>query len=170
VDLRRLGLDDDRSTFSCGDAQLDEFFRTRAGQNQFKHQASVTYVLADGADIAGFVTVVPGTVRRDDLGAANRRLPQGALPVLVLARMGVSTSHQRKGLGDRLLGKVTELALALVRDVGCVGIIVDSKPDARGFYERYGFAWLGGEMSSDIARGFLATRTIQAAVPNPSPK
>jgi GNAT superfamily N-acetyltransferase len=163
VELRSLVEEDDRQGFSCGDAQLDDFFRARAGQSQFKHRASATYVLASPGVIAAFVTVVPGTARRDELGPTFQRLPPSPLPVLVLARMGVSTAHQRTGLGERLLGKVVSLALGLSRDVGCVGVVVDAKVAARGFYERFDFTWLPDQPRADLVRGFLSIRTIEAA-------
>ena len=164
MELRRLRPDDDRASFTCGDAQLDDFLRARAGQHQFKYRASVTYVLVDDGAIAAFVTVLPGTVRREDLGPSSGRLPPGTLPVLLLARMGVSTARQRTGLGERLVVKVLGLALDLARDVGCVGVVVDAKAAARGFYDRFDFRWIDHEPRIDgVAKGFLPTGTIAAA-------
>ena len=169
MELRRLHPDDDRATFSCGDAQLDEFLQARAGQYQFKHRASVTYVLADDGTIAAFVTVLPGTVRREELGPSSRRLPPGPLPVLLLARMGVRTARQRIGLGERLVTKVLDLALDLARDVGCVGVVVDAKASARGFYERFDFRWIDDQTRADaVAKGFLPIETIAAAAAAPT--
>lgn len=163
MDLRRLEPDDRREAFSCGDSQLDAFFRERAGQN-LRHRANATYVVVDGAEIVAFVTVVPGTVRREDLGASSRRLPSGALPVLLLARMGVSVSRQKSGLGAQLLRKVLELAAALARDVGCIGVVVDAKHGARAFYESFDFRWLDVQPRADLTRGFLPIQTIEDAL------
>jgi GNAT superfamily N-acetyltransferase len=110
------------------------------------------------------VTVVPGVVRRDDLGTAFQRLPPSPLPVLVLARMGVSTPRQRTGLGERPLAKVLSLAASLSRDVGCVGVVVDAKHEARGFYERFDFVWLPNQASTDDLPGVLPIGTIEAAL------
>jgi hypothetical protein len=41
-----------------------------------------------------------------------------------------------------LLRHVLELALAMADLVGCVGVVVDAKPDARAFYEKLGFTVL----------------------------
>jgi GNAT superfamily N-acetyltransferase len=164
VELRKLLKTDDRTRFSCGDPSLDDFFRSRAGQSQFRDRAAVSYVLVDAGDIAGFVTVLPGAIRREDLGPAHRRLPRSALPVLVLARMGVHKDHQRAGLGSRMLAKVLELAIELSREVGCVGVIVDAKTGARSFYERYGFVWVPMQIANDLTRGFLPVQTIEDAI------
>jgi GNAT superfamily N-acetyltransferase len=78
--------------------------------------------------------------------------------------MGVSTARQRTGLGERLVVKVLGLALDLARDVGCVGVVVDAKAAARGFYDRFDFRWIDHEpRSNGVAKGFLPTGTIAAA-------
>jgi predicted N-acetyltransferase YhbS len=163
VDLRRLEPGDDRAPFSCGEPHLDTYLREHAGQAQFKHRASATYVLTEDSRVIGYVTVVPGTIRRDDLNNSFRRLPPGAMPVLILARMAVSTDYQRRGLGERLIIKVLSLALDMARDLGCVGVVVDAKSTARAFYDRYDFQWLPEQPRADAIRGFLPIRTIEAA-------
>jgi hypothetical protein len=66
--------------------------------------------------------------------------------------------------GGRLLAKVCELAIGLSRDVGCVGLVVDAKEAARGFYERYDFVWLPAPVAEGVTRGFLPIQTIEAAL------
>ncbi len=44
VEIRPLRQEDDRSGFSCGQADLDRFFQHYAGQNQFKLHLAVSYV------------------------------------------------------------------------------------------------------------------------------
>jgi GNAT superfamily N-acetyltransferase len=161
VELRSLREGDDRSQFTCGDLALDDFFRSRAGQSQFRHRASVTYVLANADGILAFATVLPGTIRRDELGQGFKRLPPSALPVLILARMAVSSASQGLGLGARLLAHVFHLALDIVERVGCVGVIVDAKEAAVGFYEKYDFIWLAGSNAPGLKRGFLPIQTIE---------
>ena len=53
MEFRILRKDDDRSRFTCGNEVLDEFFRRYAGQNQFRHQIGVTYVLVEAAELLG---------------------------------------------------------------------------------------------------------------------
>lgn len=168
MELRKLREDDDRASFGCGDSALDDFFHTRAAQSQFRHRVSVTYVLVDANAIVGFVTVLPATIRRDELGPPFKRLPPSALPVLLIARMGVHSDRQRGGLGGRLLGHVCELALNLAATVGCVGVLVDAKDAAHDFYDERDFVWLPGSTQPGFTRGFLPIRTIELAQQVPS--
>jgi GNAT superfamily N-acetyltransferase len=141
IELRALHEGDDRSQFRSGDADLDRFFQKFAGQNQFRLYLGVTYVAVDGRRIVGFATVAPGHIEIDGLPAAARKnLPRYPLPLLRLARLGVDQSVQRQGLGAQLLRFVLRLALSMASDYGCIGVVVDAKPDAIGFYAQYGFS------------------------------
>lgn len=77
VEIRALARDDDRSDFSCGQADLDRFFEHYAGQNQFKLHLAVTYVALVDGRVAGFATVAPASIERASLPSARlrKRLP-----------------------------------------------------------------------------------------------
>jgi len=146
LEIRPLAVDDDRSRFSCGQADIDRFFQHYAGQNQFKLHLAVTYVAIAKGHVLGFATVAASSIERRSLPSARmrRRLPGYPLPVLRLARLGVDTRAQGLGVGRALLGHVLGLALDQRDRFGCVGVVADAKPDAIAFYERYGFAALEG--------------------------
>lgn len=69
----------------------------------------------------------------------RRRLPGYPLPVLRLARLAVDQRMRRQGVGRQLLRAVLLLAREMAGRFGCVGVLVDAKPDALDFYRRYGF-------------------------------
>lgn len=164
--IRPLRQDDDRATFTCGQADLDRHFQHYAGQNQFKLGLSVTYVAVAGGVIVGFATVSVGSIERASMpGAASlRRLPAYPLPVLRLARLGVSTVARGQGVGAALLRHVLRLAQSLRETAGCVGVVTDAKPDAVTFYGRYGFTPLEGVVSGTVhgepTPMFLALQSI----------
>lgn len=146
VEIRPLAKDDDRSPFSCGQADLDRFFEHYAGQNQFKLHLSVTYVAVVETRIVGFATLAPSAIERESVPSAGlrRRLPAYSPPVLRLARLGVDTHAQGLGIGKALLRHVLKLALEQRERLGCVGVVTDAKPEAVGFYESLGFVPLSG--------------------------
>ena len=170
MEIRALRPTDDRSQFQSGDPDLDRFFRTFAGQNQFKHYIGVTYVAAGDQRSLGFATVAPGHVDVDGLPAgARKKLPRYPLPVLRLARLAVDQSVQGQGLGGQLLRFVFRLAHSMAKDYGCVGIVVDAKPKAVDFYLRYGFIPVEAVEGQSEARPqptamFLAMRAIAGAI------
>lgn len=141
IEVRQLRRDDDRSRFRSGDAALDLFFAKYAAQNQFRHHIGTTYVATEQGAIAGFATVAPASIQVDQLPLDQRhRFPQYPLPVLRVARLAVAESAQHRMVGSQLLRAVCLLAKEMASQLGCIGIVVDAKPGAVGFYARYGFA------------------------------
>jgi predicted N-acetyltransferase YhbS len=91
------------------------------------------------------------------------------MPVVVLARLAVASDLQRGGIGQALMRFTFETAIDQSERIGCVGVAVDSKPDAVRYYERFGFKSFDRTgPRSDIVPMFLGLRTIQSAmVPEP---
>ncbi len=156
VEIRALQEDDDRSAFRSGDAALDLYFHAYAGQNQFRHHIGVTYVAALGHRILGFVTVCTATLDAEELSSGHR-MPPYPLPVLRVARLATDERARGRRVRRALLQFSIELAERQRDEVGCVGVLVDAKPDAVAFYERFGFIAL------DALTG------LALAVPRPIP-
>ena len=170
VRVRRLEHRDDRSGFRSGNIDLDRFFQRYAGQNQFRHHVGTTYVAVQGDHISGFVTVSSGEMVAEKLAKRLRkRLPAYPLPILRLARLAVDERFQGHGIGKLLLRAILELALEMRDRVGCIGIVVDAKPDAVDFYSTLGFTPVElisgslGDRPEPIAM-FLPIGQIAAAV------
>jgi GNAT superfamily N-acetyltransferase len=153
IKVRKLLATDDRKSFHSGNPDLDRFFQKYAAQNQFKHYIGTTYVADDRGAILGFVTVTVSAIEVDDLPlSVGRRLPRYPLPVLRIARLAVDVAAQGKGVGRALLRFAFSLALSLRRDLGCIGVVVDAKDEARAFYEKLGFEPL------QLSEGLLGDR------------
>lgn len=151
--VRKLRPHDDRSSFESGDVDLDRFFRRFAGQNQFKHHIGTTYVAEEDGALLGFATVSAAQIEVQDLPAAKQgRLPRYPLPVLRLARLAVDKRAQGRGVGLTLLKAVFVLARSMADEPGCIGVVVDAKPQAISFYQRYGFTEL------EVLQGQLGDR------------
>ena len=169
MEIRPLRPEDDRSQFRSGDPDLDGFFIRYAGQNQFRHHIGATYVAVESGRILGYATVAPGSIEVDEAPATMRRgLPSYPLPILRLARLATDLSARDRGIGRALLRTVLNLALAMARDFGCAGVLVDAKSDSVGFYERLGFITLDVVEGSQESRPrptamFLPMRDIQGS-------
>lgn len=155
IEVRQLRPDDNRSIFKSGNLDLDSFFRRFAGQNQFRHHIGTTYVAVDGNQILGFATVAGSHIEIEDLPKTTRKkLPHYPLPVLRLARLAVDQKAQGRGVGKLVLRAVFQIARDMADLVGCVGVVVDAKPDAVAFYERYGFE------PFEVIEGALGSRPV----------
>lgn len=169
VTVRALRREGDRSRFSCGQDDLDRFFHHYAGQNQFKYGLSVTYVAEVDQQVAGFATVCGSEIERDALPdrRLRTRLPSYPLPVVRIARLGVDTGAQRKGIASSLLRHVLLLALEQRDTTGCVGVVVDAKTESVAFYDALGFVRLDGVrdglLPADPVPMFLGLDTVAKA-------
>ena len=65
TEVRPLRPDDDRSSFSSGQPDLDRFFHHYAGQNQFRLHLAVTYVARRRSGLGATVSV--GSLERRTL-------------------------------------------------------------------------------------------------------
>lgn len=170
VRVRRLERWDDRTNFRSGNIDLDRFFLRYAGQNQFRYHIGTTYIAVHEDRIVGFVTVSGGEMVAEKLTKnLRRRLPSYPLPILRLARLAVDQHYQGHGIGRLLLRMVLELALDMRDRVGCIGMVVDAKPDAITFYSSLGFKPIDlisgalGDRPEPVAM-FLPVGQIAAAV------
>lgn len=172
MEIRALQETDDRTTFKSGDPDLDRFFHQFAGQNQFRHHIGTTYVAVHDHRILGYATLSAGHIEIAELPATlSRRLPHYPLPILRQARLATDVTSRGKGIGAALLYAVFQLALTQSQTVGCIGILVDAKPDAVGWYRKYGFTPLEVVEGQSRSRPkpvplFLSVATIQAAGSN----
>ena len=173
IEIRTLREGDDRASFRSDNPDLDRFFQQFAGQNQFRHHLGVTYVAVDDQTIVGFATVAAAHIEIDGLPTTMRRkLPGYPLPVLRLACLGVDRSAQGRGLGLQLLRFVLRLTMRMADDYGCVGVMVDAKPDAVAFYAKYGSLAVEAVEGQSEARPaptpmFLSLRAIRDAIGRP---
>jgi GNAT superfamily N-acetyltransferase len=144
--LERLQRAHPRKAFRSGVPEVDDWLSRSALQNQHKH-LSVTRVLLDPADaIAGYYTLATGQVDFGGLPAEEaKKLPRRMLPVAVLAWLGVTEAHQKRGLGRLLLAQALRDCYAAGETFAFVAVILDCINDAaKAFYQRFDFAELPG--------------------------
>lgn len=157
--VRRLAPGDDRASFRSGNVDLDRFFSRYAGQHQFRHHIGTSYVAVDGAGvIAGYATVAVSELAPQALRGKGSKLPSYPLPVLRLARLAVDERFKGRGAGALLLSAVFELAAQVSAEAGCVGVVVDAKPEAIAFYQKLGFEPL------ELVAGELGDRPLPTAM------
>ena len=158
--LERLRRDHPRKQFRSDESAVDDWLAGKALQSQEKH-LSVTKVLLDetGA-VAGYYTLATGQVDFGDLPAEERkRLPRRALPVAVLAWLGVSTEQQGRGLGRLLLAQALRDCYEAGKTFAFVAVILDCVGDAaKAFYTRWDFEELPGHPY----RLFLSAKRLSA--------
>ncbi|OAI23943.1 GNAT family N-acetyltransferase [Methylomonas koyamae] len=138
--IEKLRRDHPVDSFTCGRDELDRFLIRYAFGNQ-QANASQTYVGLHDQEVIGFYSLVVGEIA---FGDAPERLTKGLarhpVPVMLLARLAVSTAWQGRKIGSGLL-KDAMLRTLQAADIGGIrAFAVHAKDDsAKQFYERFGF-------------------------------
>lgn len=143
-----LSSSHDRRSFSCGVQELDEYFRSRAGQDQRRGFASVYVaesITGEKGAVCGYYTLSAAGVLLtnvpEELRAKMPRFP--SVPAVRLGRLAVSLDWRGRGLGEYML--VDAIRRSLAASVGWHLFIVDAKDDSRRrFYKHFGFASFSG--------------------------
>ena len=158
--IEKLRRDHPVDGFSCGREELDRFLIRFAFGNQ-QANAAQTYVGLHDAELVGFYSLAGGEVAYGD---APERLTKGLarhpVPIMMLARLGVSIAWQGKGIGAGLLKDAMRRTLQAADIGGIRAFAVHAKDEpARRFYEHFGFV----ESPAGPLRLFLLMKDIAAA-------
>lgn len=134
--LARHRLDD----FDCGKPAFNDWLLRHARQAQSSGSAR-TFVAAEADRVAGFFSLTVGQV--DTLEAPERirkGMGQYPIPVVILARLGVSVQHQGLGIGIGLLKDAIQRALMISDQAGIRALLTHPiDEEAAQFYSRFGF-------------------------------
>jgi predicted N-acetyltransferase YhbS len=127
--------------FSSGNIALDDWLVRYARQAQGSGSAKTFVVAADDQKVVGYFSLRVGQI--DTVDAPERfskGMGQYPLPVVILARLAVSTSMQRQGIGMGLLRDAIRRTLLISENAG-IRAMLTHPIDAAAvqFYKRFGF-------------------------------
>lgn len=153
-----------RSGFHSGNIKLDEYLRRHLSQG-VKKGIVQAYVAVDADDkILGYYTLSAAHIQHEELpeGVA-KKLPRYPVPAALLGRMASDIKARNAGLrvGLKLLVHAMKQTLKATHTMGVACIIVDAKPEAIGFYRRFGFMPL---KQADGLRLYLPIGTISKLI------
>jgi GNAT superfamily N-acetyltransferase len=161
--IEPLGKQHDRTGFRCGQAELDDWFRRRASQDERRNVARVFVAIDDALGIVGFYSLSPFTLGFQDLpDEIARKLPRyDAIPAAVIGRLARDERVRGRGIGELLLADAIRRILCAGETLAIFAIVVEAK-DARAasFYEGFGFR----PFPLHPNRLFLLTASAAAAI------
>lgn len=150
-EIVRLSPDDPRNEFSCGDADLDEFYRIDSIEG-CKQLVSVTYEVRQNNQSVAFFSVSNDSIRRQDgdrkdiktlFKFVSREKRYKSMPAAKIGRLGVSKDLARSGIGSQILDFLKGW-FTIGNKTGCRFLIVDAynKEEVIEFYKKNGFVFL----------------------------
>ena len=128
------------ASFECGKPSLSDWLLRNALQAQGSGSAR-TFVVTDNASVLGYYSLVVGQVEPIEATERIRKgMGQYPIPVMLLARLAVSTAAQGQGIGMGLLQDAIRRTLNVAEQAGIRALLTHPiDDDAARFYQRCGF-------------------------------
>lgn len=140
--IEPLGKQHERGGFTCGQPELDDWFRKRAGQDERRNVARVFVAVDDELGVVGFYSLDAFMLTLEGLPEEIvRKLSRcDAIPAALIGRLARDEKVRRRGMGELLLADALRRILGAVKTLAVIAIVVDAE-DARAaqFYETFGF-------------------------------
>lgn len=138
-----LGKQHDRSQFSCGQGELDAWFRQRAGQDERRNVARVFVAVDSDLGVVGFYSLSAFKLDLGDMPEElARKLPRynDGVPAALIGRLARDVRVRGKGIGELLVADAVRRILGAAQALAVLAIVVDAKNEqAASFYEGLGF-------------------------------
>nr|WP_205678916.1 GNAT family N-acetyltransferase [Aquisphaera insulae] len=153
--------------FDCGQEELNRFLARFALINQLAGAAQ-TYLALSGETVVGYHSLAVGEVAYDDAqGRLGKGLARHPVPIMLLARLAVSTEAQGRGIGAGLLKDAMLRTVQAADIAGIRALVVHAKDEnARRFYEHFGFS----PSPTDALHLYLLVKDIKLQTRTESPK
>jgi GNAT superfamily N-acetyltransferase len=130
----------DRTAFECGESSLNDWLVRMAQQQQEKNYARTRVIVDDAAptQVLGYYTLLAHEIDTGHV-PSTRKLPR-RLTCVLLGRLAVEQSAQRRGLGRLMLLDAIARTRATIEEAAGIGLIVDALHErAAEFYRNFGF-------------------------------
>lgn len=135
-----LNKDHNLTDFNCNYPELNEWLKKYAFQAKMSGSAN-TFIVSDNDFVVGFYSLTIGQV---DVDEASERIKKGMgkypIPVVILARLAVLHTYQRRGIGKAMLKDAILKTLQIAEQGGVRALLVHAiNEKAEVFYKRFGF-------------------------------
>ncbi len=128
----------DRRRIKKHSKDMEDYLKIEAMDEQ-NMGLSKTYLLVSDGELIAYFSLCNDAVRlefeeRNELG-----FPYSTIPAMKIARLAVSTKHQRSGIGKAILQLSVLKALDVREHSGVALITLDCYEHRRSYYKRFGF-------------------------------
>ena len=144
----------DRRAFTCGNEEMDFYFREIVSQDVRNRLASCTLLMdEDGKTIIGFFTLSQDSIDRNLLPEDPQKGVYSRIPITLLGRIAVDCRFQKTGRSDDLIAK----ALEIIENsrIGSIGLLAEPKAHMESFYQRMSFEPILNAMGEQVFIKFL---------------
>ena len=157
----------DRTAFSCGVPQIDNYLRLTAKKGSKADVVRIWVMLDHDRNTVGFYGINMHSVVAEDMPKAlAKKAPRhGVLPAAFISMIGVDQTMQGKGLGSALLADALSRIGRVSDDIGTWSVLLDvfdcGTPETvarrKAYYESFGFT----PLPNQPLRLFMPIQTVR---------
>lgn len=139
---------DDLSSFDCNSEELNDFLKTNAllDQNNLVNRTRLCFCNDSlAADTIETKNVIDGI----------ESYPYRKYPAVKIARLAVDSRFERCGIGTFLMKIILAQVVSICDNIGCRYLLVDSKLESIGFYEKFEFKVAEKNKKTDFVPMYL---------------
>ena len=150
-DISRSKFDRLKKNFSCKSTELERHIKQYAFNHQKEGLFQTYFYVDDNDNFLGYISVSVATIERKTIEDEIDISPslRYSIPAIKITRLCVFNGLCSKGIGSILMTFANILAVVQQKKVGCRALIVDSKPEAIVFYQKFGFIEIDKEENSE---------------------
>jgi predicted GNAT family N-acyltransferase len=151
--------DHDRDAFTCGVAELDDYFHRQASQDAKRKVAAPFVMLDPKREVVGYYTLSAYGIRIAELPQpVAKKLPRYPLiPATLLGRLAISQKHHGQKLGRLILMDALYRSWKNTVQVASVGVVAEAYDEsAQSFYRHHEFI----SLNDQPRKLFIAMGTI----------
>lgn len=145
--IRRQRYEDVTRPFTCGDSDLDDFFRNDS-IHYSRQKLATSYVMEDDAEVLAYFAIANDRISVEDFQRSssfnkfrkrfvNSKRMRG-YPAVKLCRLAVKEQSKHKGLGTEIIDLLKGTFYKMQRSA-CRFLIVDAYQKSVDFYLKNGF-------------------------------
>ncbi len=160
-----LSKNHDLSSFSCLSQELNDFLKNDAliAQN---NMISRTHLCFLKDELVGFFTLIADTIEATAVTDGLEHYEYRKYSSVKIARLAVDLKFERRGIGTYLLLAAIGKTLEVCENIGCRYILVDSKRDSIGFYQKNEFKLVEKYKKREFVPMYLNLQPIVSTLEN----
>jgi GNAT superfamily N-acetyltransferase len=150
-------------SFNCLSQELNDFLKNDALKDQ-NNMISRTSLCFWNGELVGFFTLIADTIEAKAVIDGLEHYEYRKYPGVKIARLAVDTRFERRGIGTYLLLAAIGKTLSVCESIGCRYILVDSKKDSIGFYQKNEFKLVEKYKNREFIPMYLNMQPIIAEI------
>jgi hypothetical protein len=150
-----LAKNDNLKGFFCDKKPIDDFIQSEAIDFQ-NERLGISYVFRYNSEVVAFLTLSMADIKKDKMHPIDKiKIGKENYPALQISQLAVRKDLWGNDVGTFLCDFSLAIAYRLSEQVGCRFLVLNSKPEAIGFYQKYGFILLPNQKRRDEPVMFL---------------